>query len=227
MSAFRPDPPRAFGTQGTATDGIDGQPNVVAPVARLIAAFRRLPSIGPKSAQRLAYHLINSAEQDAEELADAVVGIKREVALCQACADITTVARPVCGNCTDDRRDRTVVCVVEEPLDVVAIERTRSYSGSYHVLHGAISPTNGIGPSDLKFAELMARLQADDSPIAEVIVATNPNLDGEATAMHLQRSIEPLGIKVTRIARGLPSGADIEFADDATLAHALQSRSAL
>ena len=227
MAAFRPDPPRTFGTVGTSSDGVDGQPNVVPPVARLIAAFRKLPSIGPKSAQRLAYYLINSSEQDAEELADAVVGIKRQIALCETCADITVTERPVCGLCTDHRRDQSVICVVEEPLDVVAIERTRTYNGSYHVLHGAISPTNGIGPSDLKFAELMRRLQADDSPVAEVIVATNPNLDGEATAMHLQRNIEPLGIKVSRIARGLPSGADIEFADDATLAHAIQSRSAL
>ena len=221
MAAFRPDPPRSF---GTATSGNNG---MAPPVARLVAAFRRLPGIGPKSAQRLAYHMVRSPVQDAEELADAVLGIKREIVLCDVCTDITITERPVCNICTDDRRDSTVICVVEEPLDVVAIERTRTFTGTYHVLHGVISPTNGIGPSDLKLRELMARLQSSDSAVAELIIATNPNLDGEATAMHLQRTVEPLGITVTRIARGLPSGSDIEFADDATLAHALKSRSTL
>lgn len=171
--------------------------------------------------------MINSPEHEAQELAEALLGIKRDIVLCDTCANITVTANPMCYLCTDDQRDRTVICVVEEPLDVVALERTRSYNGTYHVLHGVISPTNGIGPSDLKFAELMKRLQPDRSTVAEVIVATNPNLDGEATAMHLQRNIEPLGITVSRIARGLPSGSDIEFADDATLAHALNSRSTL
>ena len=224
MAAFRPDPPRSF---GSLPDSSDRQIAVPQPVARLISAFRRLPSIGPKSAQRLAYHMINSPEHEAEELAEALLGIKREIVLCDTCANITVTEAPMCYLCTDDLRDRTVICVVEEPLDVVALERTRSYNGTYHVLHGVISPTNGIGPSDLKFAELMKRLQPGRPNVAEVIVATNPNLDGEATAMHLQRNIEPLGITVSRIARGLPSGSDIEFADDATLAHALNSRSTL
>ena len=224
MAAFRPDPPRPF---GNATASTNGMPGLAPPVARLVAAFRRLPGIGPKSAQRLAYHMIRSPEHFAEELAAAVIGIKRQIVLCTVCTDITVTERPVCNVCADDRRDSTVICVVEEPLDVVAIERTRTYGGTYHVLHGVISPTNGIGPSDLKLRELMSRLQSPDSAVAEVIIATNPNLDGEATAMHLQRTIEPLGIAVTRIARGLPSGSDIEFADDATLAHALKSRSTL
>ena len=221
MAAFRPDPPRSFGTAPAGNIGM------APPVARLVAAFRRLPGIGPKSAQRLAYHMVRSPVQHAEELADAVLGIKREIVLCDVCTDITITERPVCNICTDDRRDSTVICVVEEPLDVVAIERTRTFTGTYHVLHGVISPTNGVGPSDLKLRELMDRLQSPDSAVAELIIATNPNLDGEATAMHLQRTVEPLGITVTRIARGLPSGSDIEFADDATLAHALKSRSTL
>ncbi len=187
----------------------------------MIEAFRRLPGIGPKSAQRLAYHLVRMPETEAEELAEAITGVKQRIKLCQTCADITE--QPTCHICQDLNRDRRTICVVEEPLDVTALERTRAYNGLYHVLHGAISPTSGISASDLKMKELLERLQDED--VGEVIVATNTNLDGEATAMYLQRAISPAGIKVTRLARGLPSGTDIEYADDATLAHSLESRS--
>lgn len=218
MAAFRPDPPRPITPVSPRTDTPRG---VAAPVARVIEAFRRLPGIGPKSAQRLAYHLVRMPEAEALELSEAVTGVKQRIRLCETCTDITE--EPICGICTDPKRDRSVICVVEEPLDVTAIERTRAYTGMYHVLHGAISPTSGIGASDLKIKELLQRLQ--DESVGEVIVATNTNLDGEATAMYLQRAISPAGIKVTRIARGLPSGSDIEYADDATLAHSLESRS--
>ena len=226
MAAFRPDAPRSF-APASSDVGTSARTTMPAPVSRLVAALRRLPGIGPKSAQRLAYHIVSSPEHQATELSEAVHGVKSELVECDVCADVTVATLPTCPVCSDDQRDSSVVCVVEEPLDVVAIERTRTYDGTYHVLHGVISPTNGIGPSDLKVAELLGRLRAEGSPVREVIVATNPNLDGEATAMHLQRGIEPLGIRVTRIARGLPSGSDIEFADDATLAHAISSRSEL
>jgi recombination protein RecR len=194
---------------------------VAAPVARVIEAFRRLPGIGPKSAQRLAYHLVRMSEAEASELSEAVTGVKQRIKLCQICADITEELN--CMICTDPNRDRSTICVVEEPLDVAAFERTRAYNGLYHVLHGAISPTSGIAASDLKIRELLERLH--DERVSEIIVATNTNLDGEATAMYLQRAIAPAGIRVTRLARGLPSGTDIEYADDATLAHSLESRS--
>ena len=222
MAAFRPDPPRPVSPVAPPSDAPRG---VAAPVARVIEAFRRLPGIGPKSAQRLAYHLVRMPEAEASELSDAITGVKQRIRLCQGCADITE--EPVCGICSNSNRDRTTICVVEEPLDVSAIERTRAYNGLYHVLHGAISPTSGISASDIKIKELLERLQdgAPDQSVSEVIVATNTNLDGEATAMYLQRAIGPAGIKVTRLARGLPSGTDIEYADDATLAHSLASRS--
>ena len=219
MAAFRPDPPRPVSPVTPRTDAPQG---VAAPVARVIEALRRLPGIGPKSAQRLAYHLVRMPEAEALELSEAITGVKQRIKLCDTCADITE--EPVCTICMDPSRDRSAICVVEEPLDVTAIERTRTYAGMYHVLHGAISPTSGIAASDLKIKELLERLH-DDPPVSEVIVATNTNLDGEATAMYLQRAISPAGIKVTRIARGLPSGSDIEYADDATLAHSLESRS--
>ncbi len=221
MAAFRPDPPRTVSPVAPRTDAPRG---VAAPVARVIEAFRRLPGIGPKSAQRLAYHLVRMPEAEAAELSEAITGVKQRIMLCETCADITEAT--ICHICTDPNRDRSTICVVEEPLDVTAFERTRAYTGLYHVLHGAISPTSGIAASDLKIKELLQRLQADtsDQTVTEVIVATNTNLDGEATAMYLQRAIAPAGIKVTRLARGLPSGTDIEYADDATLAHSLESR---
>ena len=219
MASFRPDHPKPI----SPSSSVYGrqQPAVVAPLARVIEAFRRLPGIGPKSAQRLAYHLVRMPEAEALELSEAVLGVKSLIVLCEVCADITEEA--ICNICKDSRRDRTQICVVEEPLDVASIERTRAYKGLYHVLHGAISPTNGIAASDLKIKELLERLRGDE--VSEVIVATNTNLDGEATAMYLHRAISPAGIRVTRLARGLPSGSDIEYADDATLAHSLESRS--
>ncbi len=196
-------------------------PSAAPPVARLIEAFHRLPGIGPKSAQRLTYHLIRMPKEEAEEFAAAILGVKERVVLCDTCANIAEA--PECTICGDLQRDATLICVVEEPLDVVAVERARVYSGKYHVLHGVISPVNGIGPQDLKLRELLERLR--DGTVQEVIVATNPTLEGEATAMYIQGLISPLGISVTRLARGLPSGSDIEYADDSTLAHALESRS--
>jgi recombination protein RecR len=160
-------------------------------------------------------------QEEAEEFAAAILGVKEKVVLCDTCANLAESQE--CVICGDLQRDRTKICVVEEPLDVVAIERARVYSGLYHVLHGVISPVNGIGPNDLKLRELLERLR--DGSVTEVIVATNPNLEGEATAMYIQQLIGPLGVSVTRLARGLPSGSDIEYADDSTLAHALDSRS--
>lgn len=199
----------------------ENSPSAAPPVARLIEAFHRLPGIGPKSAQRLTYHLIRMPQEEAEEFAAAILGVKEKVVLCDTCANLAESAE--CVICGDLQRDRTRICIVEEPLDVVAVERARAYSGLYHVLHGVISPVNGIGPNDLKLRELLERLR--DGTVAEVIVATNPNLEGEATAMYIQQLIGPLGVSVTRLARGLPSGSDIEYADDSTLAHALESRS--
>jgi recombination protein RecR len=196
-------------------------PSAAPPVARLIEAFHRLPGIGPKSAQRLTYHLIRMPLEEAEEFAAAILGVKEKVVLCDTCANLSESQE--CVICSDLQRDQTKICVVEEPLDVVAVERARVYSGLYHVLHGVISPINGIGPNDLKLRELLERLR--DGTVTEVIVATNPNLEGEATAMYIQQLIGPLGVTVTRLARGLPSGSDIEYADDSTLAHALDSRS--
>jgi recombination protein RecR len=201
----------------------DIAPSTAAPVARLIEAFHRLPGIGPKTAQRLTYHLVRMPREQAEELAGAILAVKDRIVLCMKCMNISET--PECSICSDPRRDHTLICVVEEPLDVVAIERTRAFKGLYQVLHGVISPVNGIGPEDLKIRELLERLR--DGSVREIIVATNPNLEGEATAMYLQRLISPLGVKVTRLARGLPTGADLEYSDDATLAHALEARSEL
>lgn len=200
--------------------GSEIAPSAAAPVARLIEAFHRLPGVGPKSAQRLTYHLIRMQREEAEELANAIISVKDRIMLCETCMNISETRE--CGVCADVSRDRTRICVVEEPLDVVAIERARAFRGTYHVLHGVISPVNGIGPEDLKLKELLNRLK--DGRVSEIIIATNPNLEGEATAMYIQRLIGPLGVRVTALARGLPSGADLEYADDSTLAHALESR---
>ncbi len=189
-------------------------------VARLIEAFHRLPGIGPKSAQRLTYHLIRMPEEEANEFAAAILGVKERIILCNICANIAEGEE--CAICGDLQRDQTRICVVEEPLDVIAIERSKVYFGQYHVLHGIISPVNGIGPKDLKLRELISRLQ--DETVQEIIIATSPNLEGDATAMYIQKLIGPSGITITRLARGLPSGSDIEYADDSTLAHALESR---
>lgn len=192
------------------------------PIARLVDAFHRLPGIGPKSAQRLAYYVLRAPEEEARDLAEALMEVKRSVVLCERCQNVT--AENPCRICSDQGRDRTIICVVEEPLDVVAIERTGGFHGLYHVLHGVISPADGVGPEDLKIAELLARIRDVDRDVAEVIVATNPNLEGEATSMYLGRLLRPLGIRVTRLARGLPAGADLEYADDVTLGRALEFR---
>jgi recombination protein RecR len=189
-------------------------------LARLIDEFHKLPGIGPKSAQRLAYFLLRMPAVDAQALASAIMEVKERVTLCSICQNVTEV--DPCRVCSDDRRDRATICVVEEPLDILALERSHSYQGLYHVLHGAISPMDGIGPEDLKMTELLQRLRSDE--VTEIILATNPNLEGEATAMYLTRLLRPLGVKVTRLARGLPVGGDLEYADDITLARALEGR---
>ncbi|MBA31331.1 MAG: recombination protein RecR [Chloroflexi bacterium] len=190
-------------------------------VTRLIEAFHRLPGIGPKTAQRLTYHLIRMPEEEAKEFSEAVLGIKEKITFCSFCSNISQ--EEICLLCSNDNRDKSKICVVEEPLDIVAIERTRAYNGLYQVLHGVISPMNGIGPENLKISKLLERLKSQN--IEEIIIATNPKLEGEATAMYIENLISPLNIKITRLARGLPSGSDIEYADDSTLEHALNSRS--
>lgn len=190
------------------------------PVSRLIEEFHKLPGIGPKTAQRLTYFLIRMPQEEARSLAEAILAVKDKIVLCSTCQNITDT--DPCIICRGEGRDRTKICVVEEPLDILPLERTREYKGLYHVLHGVISPMEGIGPDDLKIKELLARLQGGE--VEEVILATNPNLEGEATAMYIQRLIGPLGIKVTRLARGLPFGADLEYADEVTLTRALENR---
>ncbi len=198
------------------TDGTSG----VAPVARLVDEFHRLPGIGPKSAQRLTYYMIRMPEEDARSLAEAIIAVKERVILCSRCFNITE--SDPCGICSSPTRDRSRICVVEEALDVLAMERTHSFKGLYHVLHGVISPMNGIGPEDLKIASLLERLKGNE--VEEIILATNPNLEGEATSMYVHRLIEPLGMRITRPARGLPMGGDLEYADEVTLAHAMEGR---
>ena len=188
------------------------------PVARLIEELGKLPGIGPKTAQRLTFHLLRAPISDARDLANAIVEMKERVSFCTICFNITE-ADP-CWICRGPR-ERNVICVVEEPLDVLALERTRAYKGLYHVLHGVISPMDGIGPEELRIRELLPRLSTE---ITEVILATNPNLQGEATAMYLTRLITPLGIRVTRLARGLPVGGDLEYADEVTLTRAIEGR---
>lgn len=190
------------------------------PVNRLIEAFAQLPGIGPKSASRLTFYLLRRPAEQAEILASALVDLKQKTTFCRVCFNIT-VENP-CPICQDEGRDRSIICVVEEPLDVLAIDRTGEYRGLYHVLHGAISPVEGIGPDELRINELVARLKKE--PVREVLLATNPNLEGEATAMYLARVLEPLGLRVTRLARGLPVGGDLEYADAVTLGRALEGR---
>ena len=191
-----------------------------APVARLIEALHKLPGIGPKSAQRLTYYLLRASEAEVRALALALIELKEKTTLCSVCQNVTE--DDPCGICTDAERDQSMICVVEEPLDVLAIERTRGFRGLYHVLHGVLSPMDGVGPEDLKLNELLARLRK--GTVREVIMATNPNLEGEATAMYVSRVVSPMGIRVSRLARGLPTGADLEYADDVTLARAIEHR---
>ncbi len=190
------------------------------PVARLIDEFSRLPGIGPKTASRLTFYLLRAPDEQAQALSDALRDLKSQIVFCSQCYNLAETSP--CPICASPERERDVICVVEEPLDVLAIERTGAHHGLYHVLHGAISPVEGIGPGDLRIGELMTRLQAE--PIQEVILATNPNLEGEATAMYLERLIKPLGVRVTRLARGLPVGGDLEYADEVTLTRALEGR---
>ena len=195
---------------------------LIAPVARLIEEFSKLPGVGTKTAQRLTYHVLRSSTEDARALASALVGIKEQVAYCSVCCNITEAGVDPCDICADPRRDAARICVVEEPLDVLAIERTGEFRGRYHVLHGAISPIDGIGPERLRTRELVVRVT--EGGVEEVILATNPNLEGEATAMYLADLLRPHVPAVTRIARGLPVGGDLEYADDVTLIRSLQGR---
>ena len=190
------------------------------PIQDLITELGRLPGIGPKSAQRIAFHLLKIETEDAERLAHAIREVKARVHFCRACFNVAE--GDLCRICRDPRRDPTVVCAVEEPRDVVAIERTQEFHGRYHVLGGAISPIDGIGPDDLNIADLLRRIPGDS--VREVILATNPNVEGEATAMYLARLLKPLGVRATRIASGLPVGGDLEYADELTLGRALEGR---
>ena len=198
------------------TDGIHG---AVGPVARLVDQFHKLPGIGPKTAQRLTYYLVRMPEEQARELADAVISVKERIVLCSECFNITEL--DPCAICKSPQRDRTTICVVEEALDVVSLEKTGSYRGLYHVLHGSISPMNGIGPDELKIHPLMSRIE---NGVLEVILATNPNLEGETTSMYIHRLLAPLDVRVTRPARGLPVGGDLEYADEVTLGRAIEGR---
>lgn len=196
--------------------------SVPRPVERLIEAFSRLPGIGPKTASRLTYYLIRVSADESKELSEALRELKEGTTFCSNCFNITSVDLDPCEICSDHQREIKVLCVVEEPLDVLAIERTGKFSGRYHVLHGAISPVEGVGPEDLKIDELIARLGRDS--VEEVILATNPTLEGEATAMFLKHRFEGHSIRLTRLARGLPSGGDLEYADPVTLTQALEGR---
>jgi recombination protein RecR len=190
------------------------------PIARLLEELERLPGIGPKSAQRLAYHILRGDTEAASRLADAIVEVKRSIRFCEQCFNFAEAA--LCDICADHTRDRSLLCVVEEPRDVVAVERTGEFRGLYHVLQGAISPIDGIGPEQLRVRELVGRLGGDT--ITEVIVATDPDIEGETTALFIARLLKPLGVRVTRIASGLPVGGDLEYADEVTLGRALEAR---
>jgi recombination protein RecR len=193
---------------------------VADPIARLVKELARLPGIGEKTAQRLAFHVLEAGPDYARALAEAVVGVVRDVRCCSVCQTLTE--QDPCAICVDDRRDPRIICVVEGVPDLLAVERTREFRGRYHVLHGALSPLDGVGPSDLKIKELLLRLERE--PAEEVLVATNPDVEGEATALYLQKLLKPLGLRLTRIAQGVPMGGDLEFADQATLARALAGR---
>lgn len=190
------------------------------PLARLIEAFEKLPGIGHKTAQRLAFHVLNASKEEAQNFAEALVEAKEKIHYCSVCQNLTD--DDVCDICTSTKRDRTVICVVESVRDLLAMERTHEYRGMYHVLHGALSPLDGIGPDDLKIKELLIRLSKE--PVEELIMATNSNVEGEATAMYLCKLVQPFNIKVTKIAHGIPVGGDLEYADEMTLAMALEGR---
>jgi len=189
-------------------------------VRKLIQELNKLPGVGPKSAQRLAYYLLRTPADETRLLAEAILSVKQKTRLCSICFNVTE-ADP-CLICRNDQRDRSKICIVEQPQDILALEHTRTYNGLYHVLHGAISPTEGVGADNVRIKELMSRLQ--DGSVNEVIMATNPNLEGEQTALYLNSLISPLGIRVTRLARGLPFGTELEYADDVTLTRAIEGR---
>lgn len=193
-----------------------------APIQNLINAFSRLPGIGPKSASRLTFFLLNAPEENSLNLAEALRALKKDTAYCQTCFNITVAGREQCEICTNPERDPGLICVVEEPLDVLALERTDGFRGRYHVLHGALSPIEGIGPEDLKIRPLVERVRTGE--IREVILATNPSLEGDATAMYLRQQLQPFQVRLTRLARGLPMGGDLEYADQHTLLRALAGR---
>ena len=195
----------------------------VAPLQRLVEQFERLPGIGSKTAQRLAYFVLNMPEERAKEFSDAIIEAHQKIRRCEICCNFSDQEK--CPVCRNESRDKTTICVVETPRDAIAIEGTGEYKGVYHVLHGVISPLNGVGPDQLCIKQLLARLNNGD--VSEVIMATNPTVEGEATAMYLSRLLKPLGIRITRLAYGIPVGGDLEYADDVTLARALEGRSEL
>ena len=199
------------------------------PIQDLIDELARLPGIGPKSAQRVAFHLLKVPAHDVRRLADALVEAKEKVRLCRICFNLAD--GELCGYCADPRRDGSMICVVQEPPDVIALEKTREFRGLYHVLQGSISPIEGIGPEDLRVAELLERIRGtgapDETRVEEIILATNPNIEGEATAMYLARLLTPIGLRVTRLASGLPVGGDLEYADEVTLGRAIEGRRAV
>lgn len=195
-------------------------PDFAEPLARLITEFKRLPGVGQKSAQRIAFHVLRASREDAERLAQAVLDVKDKLGLCSVCNNISD--SEICQYCRDPHRDVRVICVVEEPHNIIGIETTRQFSGRYHVLHGALSPLRGIGPESLKIKGLVERIGQGE--IQEVIVATNPTVEGEATAVYLARLLKPLGVRVTRIAMGIPVGSDLEFADEVTMSKSLEGR---
>jgi recombination protein RecR len=190
------------------------------PIEKLIDEFRKLPGIGSKSAQRLAYNVLRRSREDAERLSRAIMEVKEKIRYCSRCNNFSD--RDPCRYCNDAARSNETICVVEEPHDIIAIEKTREYRGQYHVLHGVLSPINGIGPGDLKLANLLERLR--EGNVREIILATNPNVEGEATAIYLAKLLKPIGVKVSRIALGLPVGSDLEFADEVTMSKSLEHR---
>ena len=191
----------------------------IPPLANLIEQFERLPGIGHKTARRLAFFVLSLPDSEAQDFASAIISAKQMICTCEVCQNISD--SPICAICSGER-DNSVICVMESPKDVISLEKTREYRGVYHVLHGAISPMDGISPSDIRIAELLPRLK--DGIVSEVIMATNPTIEGEATAMYISRLIKPLGVKVTRIAHGLPVGGDLEYADEVTLTRAFEGR---
>ncbi len=195
-------------------------PDFAEPLSRLIQEFKRLPGVGQKSAQRLAFHVLRIHREDAERLSQAILDVKDKLGICSICNNISD--GEICNYCRDPHRDHAVICVIEEPHNVLPIETTRSFEGVYHVLHGSISPLRGIGPEKLKIKNLLERLNSTD--VREIILATNPTVEGEATAAYLSRLLKPLGLKVTRIAMGIPVGSDLEFADEVTMSKSLENR---